>query len=638
VTAKRTQSKTMPLKLANSIKKDTNLAAWLRANEAHILPWWAREVRAQGREQDRNLGTQEFQEQHLLSFYDAVAKVAQTGQPTVLNKLLEDMVFRRVQEAYNIDEILMIPKYLRTIVRQHTADTEKPEKALAIIGALEPILDQSISILVHSFTNLTGELLSERLAEAEFMAQSLLEAGEEADRSLMQLRTLYNVSRELNQTVEIERTLGLIAEHLANVDKIDRCAIWLAGEDETLVVAVAHGVTANEMEGLTLRPSQRSFVSEAFRRRQYQVIEDRLDGRPLKDPLGKYFKMRSAIAMPLVSEGEAIGIVTADGLSSSQPFDASTIDMVRSVAEQAAIAIKTAGLYDQLTRFNQELEKRVEERTEELERAMRDLEHLDRTKSDFISIAAHELKTPLTLIRGYTNILREMLDPENKQSLELVRGIHTGIERLKDIIEDMIDITLIDTEVLTLHIIPTSLMRVVALALNEFEEAIAKRKHTIITTNLDKLPYIECDTQRLHQVLVNIIGNAIKYTPDKGRIEIAGRLLSGKQTGSADYVEITISDTGIGIDPEHHERIFDKFYQVGAVALHSSGKTKFKGGGPGLGLAIAKGVIEAHSGKIWVDSSGHDEKRCPGSTFHILLPVKPSRALGDDRVKQVLRM
>ena len=83
-----------------------------------------------------------------------------------------------------------------------------------------------------------------------------------------------------------------------------------------------------------------------------------------------------------------------------------------------------------------------------------------------------------------------------------------------------------------------------------------------------------------------------------------------------------VGDTGVGIDPEHHELIFEKFYQRGEVALHSSGRTKFKGGGPGLGLAIVRGIVQAHDGKIWVESEGHDEQRCPGSRFHILLPLR----------------
>ena len=123
------------------------------------------------------------------------------------------------------------------------------------------------------------------------------------------------------------------------------------------------------------------------------------------------------------------------------------------------------------------------------------------------------------------------------------------------------------------------------------------------------------DPERIMQVFRNILNNAIKFTPDGGKIKINGRKLSG-------FVEVTVSDTGIGIDPEDQALIFEKFGRVGNSALHSSGKTKFKGGGPGLGLHIAKGIIETHGGAIWVESPGYDEIRCPGSTFHILLPIQ----------------
>ena len=116
----------------------------------------------------------------------------------------------------------------------------------------------------------------------------------------------------------------------------------------------------------------------------------------------------------------------------------------------------------------------------------------------------------------------------------------------------------------------------------------------------------------------NVVSNAIKFTPDKGRITIDGRSLPG-------FIEITIADTGIGVSTENQIRIFEKFGQTGRVNLHSSGKTKFKGGGPGLGLPITRGIIEAHGGTIWVESPGYDEEKCPGSTFHILLPLRTER-------------
>jgi signal transduction histidine kinase len=134
------------------------------------------------------------------------------------------------------------------------------------------------------------------------------------------------------------------------------------------------------------------------------------------------------------------------------------------------------------------------------------------------------------------------------------------------------------------------------------------------------------DSERLYQALWNILTNAVKYTPDDGKITVSGRELPG-------FIEITVADTGIGISPDDHDRIFEKFGRTGNPALHSSGKTKFKGGGPGLGLPITKGIIEAHGGAIWVESEDHDEITCPGSTFHILLPLREESP--DDKMNKL---
>jgi signal transduction histidine kinase len=137
----------------------------------------------------------------------------------------------------------------------------------------------------------------------------------------------------------------------------------------------------------------------------------------------------------------------------------------------------------------------------------------------------------------------------------------------------------------------------------------------------DDTPDIYGDIALIQKALYHLIVNAIKYTPDGGNVSIQTSpcILDEEISGA----EITVRDTGIGIDEEHHELIFEKFYQVGGVALHSSGKTTFKGGGPGLGLALVRGVARAHGGKVWVESPGHDETLLPGSTFHFQLPVTP---------------
>jgi len=127
----------------------------------------------------------------------------------------------------------------------------------------------------------------------------------------------------------------------------------------------------------------------------------------------------------------------------------------------------------------------------------------------------------------------------------------------------------------------------------------------------------------LHQVFVNLIGNAVKYTPDGGRIDITARLLTvaGEQPVG---VEVIVADSGVGINIEDQNRVFDKFYRTESPELHSTSKTRFMGGGPGLGLTIAKGIVDAHGGRIYVESKGYDPETCPGSHFHVLLPIRPT--------------
>jgi signal transduction histidine kinase len=182
------------------------------------------------------------------------------------------------------------------------------------------------------------------------------------------------------------------------------------------------------------------------------------------------------------------------------------------------------------------------------------------------------------------------------------------------------------------------------MATDNYKEAIRERKLSVQITDLEGLPAVQGDLQRLCQAFSNLIGNAIKFTPDGGSIAINGRTLDDNADDRPQtFVEVLFADTGIGIDPSDQKLIFEKFYRVGAVELHSTGSTKFKGAGPGLGLPIAKGVVQAHGGKIWVESQGHDEAHMPGSVFHVLLPVaapptsvsSSNRLRGDNRNQEV---
>jgi signal transduction histidine kinase len=272
--------------------------------------------------------------------------------------------------------------------------------------------------------------------------------------------------------------------------------------------------------------------------------------------------------------------------------------------------------------FSQEADKTV---AAERERTQARLAELDRAKSRFINIAAHELKTPLTLIQGYSDILlNDLIDPSNERGVFVARGLAAGARRLQQIVNDMIAVSMIDNAMLALHLQPTSVTHVVNIVVNDLKTQMEGRQLALSVEPIpDEIKAIYADPQRLYDALAHVIGNSIKYTPDGGAIRVAARLLHLSQ-GEESVLEITIADDGIGIALEDQGRIFEKFYGPSDVLLHSSGRTKFKGGGPGLGLAVAKGIVEAHGGKIWVESPGLDEVNRPGTIVFILLPARVS--------------
>lgn len=251
----------------------------------------------------------------------------------------------------------------------------------------------------------------------------------------------------------------------------------------------------------------------------------------------------------------------------------------------------------------------------ELETAQRSIEKFDRSKSDFVNVTAHELRTPLTLVEGYAAMLQEM-PGGSPQSDKIIQGLMTGTKRLHGIIDDMIDVSLIENNLLQLSFQPVWINRLFKMIAEDFSAAISSRNQHLDIEDFEgsNEPFY-FDGERLYQAFTKIISNGIKYTPDGGRIVVTGRKLT-------DFIEITLTDSGIGIDPDNQTQIFKKFGRLGRAELHSSGKIKFKGGGPGLGLTIAKGIIEAHGGSIWVESPGCDEEQFPGATFHVLLPQR----------------
>ncbi|MCC6190697.1 MAG: cyclic nucleotide-binding domain-containing protein [Anaerolineales bacterium] len=261
----------------------------------------------------------------------------------------------------------------------------------------------------------------------------------------------------------------------------------------------------------------------------------------------------------------------------------------------------------------------------DLQRTNRVLAQLDRNKLEFIQVAAHELRTPLTVMKGYLNVIKsdERL-PAGGLLAEALAGLSRGTERLQEVVNAMLDVARIDADMAAgprFAVVPVPLKSMVNDLVRRLESDAEGRQLRIDIEHARDTPALNADPTLIQKALYQVLINAIKYTPDGGRILVRTRPVQLDR--GVPGAEISVRDTGIGLAPEHQELIFEKFYQVGSVDLHSSHKTMFRGGGPGLGLAIARGAVRAHGGRIWVESLGHDEANCPGSTFYLHLPVDP---------------
>jgi signal transduction histidine kinase len=325
------------------------------------------------------------------------------------------------------------------------------------------------------------------------------------------------------------------------------------------------------------------------------------------------------IYLPILARERVLGLLVLGSQGSGEPYGEREVTFLNTLAQQTGVALQNAylytrmkGLYDKISRLN-----------EDLRTAYTRLMKMDQAKTDFLSIASHELRTPLTVIQGYTDILEEMAGSQSRdlpsgRVLEIAKNLKTPIERLGTIVTAMLDASTIEVHALDLQYTATTLQAVASMAIGPWREALEERGIDLVVEGVDGILPIEADLQRMSQAFGNIISNAIKYTPDKGRISVSAAMIDGE------HFEVIFADTGVGIDPGDQELIFEKFYRVGSLLLHSTSDTKFKGAGPGLGLHIARGVIEAHGGKIWVESAGFDEEKCPGSAFHVMLPLKPA--------------
>jgi signal transduction histidine kinase len=431
---------------------------------------------------------------------------------------------------------------------------------------------------------------------------------------------LTKASRQLSSLSTEDEVPQQIVEQLTQIIPVNRCALFI--EDVNGVPRLRGHIGLPQyvpVEDLSYEIREKNIYHSIAKQSEPMVVSDVKAMADWRQPEWLP-EDRSWVGIPLYFQNKVMGMLTMSREDASA-FDQDDVLMANTFATQASIALENARLYDDLNRFNQMMERMVEQRVDELNHTLIRLEKLDKNKSDFIQVAAHELRTPLTVIKGYMGMIKAASAiQEDPALIQAMEGVIQGTERLHQVVNSMLDVARLESQVLSPHLENVSLGIILRLIQKDYVRDLEERRMTLdIDEAVNSLPPVNADSELLKKALDNVIVNALKFTPDGGTISISAKPVT--VDGHGEMCEISVKDSGIGLDPANKDIIFEKLYQVGNVGIHSSGRTKFKGGGPGLGLAIAAGIVKAHGGRIWVESSGHDEEKLPGSTFFIQVPL-----------------
>ncbi|MEE8234920.1 MAG: ATP-binding protein [Nitrospirales bacterium] len=313
-------------------------------------------------------------------------------------------------------------------------------------------------------------------------------------------------------------------------------------------------------------------------------------------------RITSFVCAPLKSQQHILGLVAAD--STPNPSIQEDLDLLVTIANTIGVAIDNAKAYKKLEQFTVTLEQRVDERTQELQTANAKLKELDQIKSAFVSTASHELRTPMTSIKGLVeNMLHGLTGELNERQVFYLSRVRVNVERLTRMINDLLDLSRIEAGRMELRPISLSLPELVTEVVDSLQSAAKERGLSLQIQPHAALPTIRGDQDMISQVLTNLIHNAIKFTPPEGhiRIELA--------PGDDGYIQLCVADTGCGISPEELGTIFERFYRAKSVP--------FEARGAGLGLPITKSLVELHGGRIWAESTLGE-----GSRFFVTLPIQ----------------
>ncbi|MBI5747141.1 MAG: GAF domain-containing sensor histidine kinase [Nitrospirae bacterium] len=429
-------------------------------------------------------------------------------------------------------------------------------------------------------------------------------------RTRLKLSSLLQVCQDISGVLDLEELLNQILDRAILVIGAERGYLLLY-ENGELEVKVARGL---EKEELGTKPFEfsRSLIMQVEKEgRPIVTIDAQADPRFKMHESVILYGLRSILCVPLKRKERLLGILYMDNRLVSRLFTEEEMELMMAFGAQAAIAIDNASAYFQIAELNENLETKVQERTGELagvnrqlEESNKKLKEFDRLKTMFLSLVSHELRTPLTSIKGFVeNMLDGFTGGLNNKQKDYLKRIKSNTDRLTRMINDLLDLSAIESGRIRLSPVELSPSEVAKEVVEQLKPLAAEKNLFIEIIAPDQAPKIWADQDKLNQIMINLLNNAIKFTPAGGRIRI--------ETGFNDKDSfVCVHDNGVGISPEDLPKIFDPFFQV-------SRQAEEKVQGSGLGLTITKSLVELHWGKIWVKS----EIGC-GSEFAFTLPMK----------------
>jgi signal transduction histidine kinase len=428
---------------------------------------------------------------------------------------------------------------------------------------------------------------------------------EELDKKVSGLYTLQKLSRTFASTLDEKEIFNQIkSEHIEELGMQRALGFIWQEKEKRFLECLSIGYSRQELNSIIqeIDSNKNTYLKLIGQEKPFSLRSS--DMRIISaQEIKRVFKIRAFCISPILPKEGTQGFLFVGTTSEEVPITEGDEELITILAHSIGQALENARLFEATWRAQQELEKRVEQRTQELTEVVEELKELSKRKSNFVSAVSHELRTPLTSIKGYASILlSKKMGAISDPIQERLEKINRHSDELVHMVNDLLDISRIESGRVVMKKQLYNLKELAEEVLDLLSVQI-KNKSLSLSVDVPSDINVFVDKSQIERVFVNLIGNAIKFTPEKKKIT-----LNTKPAG--DFIQVNVSDTGIGIPKEAQKTIFEEFYRV-------DNPINEKVKGTGLGLSLVKNIIEAHQGSIWVESQPGS-----GSTFSFLLPTK----------------